>query len=327
MKIVRTIAFTVLVLFVPTTRMAAAHELSVLAGTMQDTETGKPSYAWQLEFRNWMSDRFAVGLSYLNEGHVPYHHRDGGAAQAWTRMELFAPRLSLSGGIGPYYFFDSTQPPSGMGYANEHGWGIMGSLSLSWYAESRLVYQVRANVVETGSLDTQTVLFGVGYQWDEQPWLAGTAQPSIPSKTERKNELAVFAGRTIVNSFESEHSLATVVEYRRLLGRSFEGTIAMLDEGKNAMIDRSGAAAQLWLAREFFEDRVSIGFGGGGYYAEDRKRHPDRRGRDYLMSGIASFTVGIPVADHWKIRTTWSRVHTHYHRDTDLILAGLGCLF
>lgn len=327
MMIVRTIALAVLVLLVPGAPMAAANELSLLAGTMQDTDTGKPSYAWQLELRNWMNERFAVSLSYLNEGHVPYHHRDGGAVQAWTRMEVLEPRLSLSGGIGPYYYFDSTQPPSSMGYANEHGWGIIGSLALSWYAESRLVYQVRANVVETGSMDTQTVLFGVGYQWDVQPWLTGPARPATPNEAAKKNELTVFAGRTIANSFESEHSLASGIEYRRRLGRFFEGTIDVLDEGKSEVIDRSGAAAQLWIAGEFFDDRVSIGFGGGGYYAGDREHRSDQGGRDYFMSGIASLTASCRIAEHWKVRTTWSRVHTHYHRDTDVILVGLGYLF
>ena len=58
----------VLVLLHPAVQSAAAHELSLLAGTMQDTDTGKPSYAWQLEYRRWMTDRFAVSLSYLNRG-------------------------------------------------------------------------------------------------------------------------------------------------------------------------------------------------------------------------------------------------------------------
>ena len=325
MLIVRAIVLAVLVLLVPAVRVTTAHELSVLAGTMADTETGKPSYAWQLEFRNWMNERFAVSLSYLNEGHVPYHHRDGGAVQAWTRMKVADPRLSLSAGIGPYYFFDSTQPNDGSYYSNDHGWGIIGSLGLSWYTDARLVYHLRTNVVETGSMDTHTVLLGVGYQWDVQPWLTGAPQRSAPKEAEKKNELTLFAGRTIVNSFNSEHSLATGIEYRRQLGRYFEGTLTALNEGENDMIDRSGLAAEIWLVGKPFGNRVSLGCGGGGYYAGDRE-HRSGDG-DYLMSGIASITAGFPIAEEWTIRTTWSRVHTHYHRDTDVIVAGLGYLF
>lgn len=325
--IIRTIALVVLVLLVPVARMADAHELSLLAGAMQEKATREASYAWQLEFRHWMNERFAVSLSYLNEGHVLDHHRDGGMAQVWTRKELFEPRLSLSGGIGPYYYFDTTQPESGTGYANEHGWGVIGSLELSWYTEHRLVYLVRANVVRTGSLDTQSMLLGVGYQWDVQPWLTGSARPSTPNEVAKKNELTVFAGRTIVNSFKSEYSLASGIEYRRWLGRFFEGTIAVLDEGENERVERNGAVAQLWLASELFGDGIFLDVGGGGYYARDRAHRSDQGGRNYSISGIASLTVSRPIAVDWKVRTTWSRVHTHYQRDTDVILVGLGYLF
>ena len=321
------IALAVLILLVPGARMAAADEFSVLAGTMLDTDTHESSYAWQLDFRRWMSDHFAVSLSYLNEGHVIDHHRDGGVVQAWTRMEVFDPRLSLSGGIGPYYYFDTTVPLSGGGYANKHGWGIISSLALSWYTRSRVVYQVRANVVRTEPMNTQSMLLGVGYQWDVQPWLTGRPLPPVPDKVAKKNELTVFAGRTIVNSFKSEHSLAWEIEYRRWLGRFFEGTIAVLEEGTNKRIERSGAVAQLWLASYIYRDRVSVGIGGGGYYAKDRAHVSERGGRKYSGSGILSLTASRRIADDWKIRATWSRVLTNYERDTDVLLVGIGYLF
>ena len=130
--------------------------------------------------------------------------------------------------------------------------------SLAWYTRYRLVYLVRANVVRTGSMDTQSLLLGVGYQWDVQPWLTGTARPPVPNKVAKKNELTVFAGRTIVNSFKSEYSLASGIEYRRWLGRFFEGTIAVLDEGENERIERNGAVAQLWLASESLSVTASL---------------------------------------------------------------------
>jgi hypothetical protein len=323
--IIRSIALAVLILLVPGARMAAADEFSVLAGTLLDTDTHESTYAWQLDFRRWMSDDFAVSLSYLNEGHVIDHHRDGVAIQAWTRMEVLDPRLSLSGGIGPYYYFDTTVPLSGGGYANKHGWGVISSLALSWYTKSGMVYQVRANVVRTEPMNTQSLLLGVGYQWDVRPLLTGPARPPVPDKVAKKNELTVFAGRTIVNSFKSEHSLASGIEYRRLLGRFFEGTIAVLEEGSNKRLERNGAVAQLWLASVIY-DRVSIGLGGGGYYARDRD-HLSDEGRKYFMSGIFSLTASRRIADDWKVRGTWNRVLTNYQRDTDVLLVGLGYLF
>ena len=324
---VRTAALVVLVLLIPLARTAGAHELSLLAGTMLDTATGEPSYAWQLEFRNWMTERFAFSLSYLNEGHVPYHHRDGGAFQAWTRVQVLDPRLSLAGGIGPYYYFDSTQPPSGLGYANEHGWGGLGSLALTWFAENQLVYELRWNVVKTGAMDTQSVLVGVGYQLDVPPWLSRPSLPPTPGEVLKKNEITVLAGRTIVNSYLSEHALAAAIEYRRRLGRFVEGTAALLDEGKNDQIDRGGGTVQLWLVKDILDDRVSIGIGGGGYYARDREHRTHEGAGNYFLTGIGSLTTSYRIAREWRVRATWSRVHTHYNRDTDLILVGPAYLF
>ena len=327
MALAKALTVVVLVLLHPAVQSAAAQELSLLAGTMQDTDTGKPSYAWQLEYRRWMTDRFAVSVSYLNEGHVPSHHRDGGAVQVWTRMQVLDPRLSVGGSVGPYYYFDSTQPPSGMGYANEHGWGVIGSLALTWFDDDRLIYQLRANLVETPGMDTNSILIGVGYQLDVPPWL----REPIPSERRhgvlRKNEVTVLAGRTIVNSFESEHALAVSIEYRRRLARFLEGTASVLDEGKNDRIDRSGVAVQFWLVHSIKDDLFSIGLGGGGYYARDRARQGEEGGDDYVLSGIASLSGSVLVTEGWKVRATWSRVRTHYHRDTDVIQAGLGYLF
>jgi hypothetical protein len=323
---IRSLALAILALFLPTVCSAEGYELSVLAGTMQDTDTGKPSYAWQLEFRKWIHERFAVSLNYLNEGHVPSHHRDGGAVQAWTRSELFVSRLFLSGGIGPYYYFDSTQPTSGAGYANEHGWGILGSLALAWHGESRLIYELRANFVETDFMDTRTLLFGIGYQWGALPEPTGPAR-SPANDPPKKNELTFFAGRTIVNSYESEHALALGVEYRRRLGQFIEGTIGLLDEGSTGTIDRTGAMAELWLFREILNGRISLGAGGGGYYARDTAHQHGQGGADHFLSGVVSLTAGCRIASDWTVRTSWSRMHTHYDRDTDVILLGMGYLF
>jgi hypothetical protein len=325
--IVRAPEIAVPVLLTLPARTAAVNELTLFAGSMQDTEAGEPAYAWQLDYRHWMAERFAFSVSYLNEGHVPYHHRDGGAVQAWTRVPVHDPRLSLAGGVGPYYYFDSTQPPSGIGYANEHGWGVIGSLELAWFAENRLVYHLRGNVVRVGAMDTQSVLLGVGYQLDVPPWLAGPPRPSAPGGVPTRSEITVLAGRTIVNSYESEHALAGSIEYRRRLGRFVEGTVALLDEGKNDRIDRSGGTVQLWLVKKLHDDRASIGIGGGGYYARDREHLTGEGEANYFLTGIASLTASYRIAREWSIRATWSRVHTHYHRDTDLILLGPAYLF
>src|SRR5262245_23820769 len=58
-----------------------AQEFSVLVGGMNAPESGDTSYSWQIDFRQYLSRYTAWSLSWLNEGHVSNHHRDGWIAQ------------------------------------------------------------------------------------------------------------------------------------------------------------------------------------------------------------------------------------------------------
>jgi len=116
---------------------AWSQELTVLGGAMQDTETHDHSYSWQLEYREGLVDPFAFSISYLNEGHVTDHHRDGYAVQAWTRTSMLDRRLSLSAGLGPFFYFDTKAAAAGASYTNDHGWGGVLSLAATWYRRDR----------------------------------------------------------------------------------------------------------------------------------------------------------------------------------------------
>ena len=94
-------------------RPAAAGELFGFFGGMKDTSTKDGSYAWSMEYRESLGEHFAASLVYLNEGHPPNHHRDGHGAMLWARTNLLDRRLSLAVGAGPYYYFDTTEPPTG----------------------------------------------------------------------------------------------------------------------------------------------------------------------------------------------------------------------
>jgi hypothetical protein len=63
-------------------------------------------------------------MSWINEGHVPNHHRDGIAAQFWIGTTAFDPRLSFAAGIGPYYF-DTTRTAGSDAETDIHGWGVL----------------------------------------------------------------------------------------------------------------------------------------------------------------------------------------------------------
>ncbi|MDA8165035.1 MAG: hypothetical protein M0017_08395 [Desulfobacteraceae bacterium] len=278
------------------------------------------SYSWQLEYRQGLGEHLAASLSYLNEGHVPAHHRDGYAAQLWAHSPAFAQRLSLAAGIGPYYYFDTTEPQNGGGpYSDEHGWGGIFSLAATWSLESRWLFQMRANWVKTSdSMDTVSALAGIGYQLEP----SSKGPPPVPSVRPKKttgNEVTLFAGQTIMNSFESEHSTALGAEYRRGLWRYVDWTASWLDEGAHRP---NGPVTQLWAVKAFLNDRLALGVGGGVYLAVD---HPFADHSS--LSTIVTLTGSYRFQPPWCLRVSWNRILTDDNRDADVIVGGVGYRF
>ena len=91
----------------------------------------------------------------------------------------------------------------------------MFSMAATWYSESRWLFQLRTNWVTAGpSPDSLSAVAGIGYQLD--PPLTPGPLPKEPPLREKTtdHEITMFLGRTIVNSFSSEHSEAVGIEYR-----------------------------------------------------------------------------------------------------------------
>jgi hypothetical protein len=307
---------------------AWAQEFLGLGGIMQQADTYDRTASWQLEYQEGLGEHFAFSIGYLNEGHVPDHHRDGHTAQLWTRTTLFDRRLSLAAGAGPFYYFDTVAAKSGASYANDHGWGANLSLAATWYTDSRWLFQLRTNLIEANAkADTLSALVGIGYQL-EAPATPGP-RPTAQSRSEKttNNELTVFLGRTIVNSFHSEHSVATAIEYRRGLLPYMDWTLTWLYEGDNRLSRRNGVCTQLWAVRDFFADRLTLGFGGGLYFNVDHYLAQGRNGYEDEASGIATLTSSYRFDRHWDLRSSWNRIVTNYNADTDMILAGVGYRF
>ncbi len=310
----------VMVLTVVSIAGATAQEISVFGGVMRNSETHTDPYVWQLEYMQGMSDHFAWSFSYLNEGHVPEHHRDGPLFQFWARTDV-GQRLSLGAGIGPYYYFDTTGASQGASYANDHGWGAVFSLAATWRVGGRWLMELRGNWVRTGSgADNISALAGIGYELEAPPVSEERYSPEKPAC----NEVTLFFGQTIVNSFNSDKSTAAAIEYRRdFADLPLAWTATWLYEGDNGVERRNGLMTQLWLQRAFFDDRVTLGIGGGPFVVVDTYRPKD----DETVVGVFSITAGYRLSAHWIMRLSWNRVVTNYNSDADVILAGLGYRF
>ncbi|MBT0666577.1 hypothetical protein KI809_19890 [Geobacter pelophilus] len=315
----RSILITLAMLLLPSSHEAVGQEFSLLGGAVKNADVHDSSYSWQLEYKESLGANFAAGFSYLNEGHVPNHHRDGHAIQLWGKTDILVHRLSLATGVGPYYYFDTTNN-SGNSYSNEHGLGIIASVAATWYVKDWL-FQLRTNWAGVGgSFDTVSTLAGIGYRLDTSP-----ASPAIRSSTPNTdNEITAYLGQSIVNSFNSESNLASGVEYRRSLVQYIDWSVGWLYEGNNHLVRRNGITSELWGVRNFWGDRFSLSAGGGIYFTVD---HYAGKISHKPLSGIITMSGSYRLHGPWGVRASWNRILTHYDRDADVLLGGISYCF
>ncbi len=283
------------------------------------------SYTWEAAFRHGFGRYAAWSFSWLNEGHIPNHHRDGPLLQAWARLPVLDDRLELAAGAGPYWFFDTVAAEAGQSYSNTHGWAAVVSVRAAYYFANRWVAQLKLNRVQADSgPGTTGILFGVGYQLDAPDRPGPRESAPTRSGSVSNDELTLMYGRSILNSQASETSTAGALEYRRGLARVVDVTATYLHEAGDLHARRDGIAAQLWLTGGYFGDRLTLAAGAGPYVAITQ--NDDQTG-DGRMSGLFSVSASYRFTTRWLARVTWNRVATRYDRDVDLILAGVGVQF
>jgi hypothetical protein len=309
------------------TRSASAQEIGVYGGWLTGADTN--TYTWAIDYTEGFGRYVAGSITWLNEGHLPDHHRDGQAVQIWGRLPLAQNRFLVALGVGPYRYFDTEAAEQGQGYSNTHGWGGLFSARATWYTSRRWTANLQLNRVQVSrGPSTTAVLLGVGYQLDapDEPGPRSYALPRTHDVT--NNEVTLFAGRTILNSPESQTSTAAAIEYRRGLTHWLDGTLGYLHESGGLKARRDGLTAQLWLTRAFLDDQLTLGFGAGGYAAIHHGNDPDERSTgDGILSGLVSVSASYRFTQHWAARFTWNRVVTRYSRDTDVLMGGIGYRF
>ncbi|WP_408221949.1 hypothetical protein [Paraburkholderia dipogonis] len=306
---------------------ASAQEFSMLAGPLFSDSAN--TYSWSASYREGLGRFAAWSFSWINEGHIPDHHRDGQTIQAWGRLPLWNDRLELSAGTGPYRYFDTTAAQAGGDYSNTHGWGLLWSLRAAYYFDRRWIAQAQLNHVQVfGGPDTTALLFGIGYQL-EAKGEPGPRQRAVPRTSKvTNNELAMMFGKTILNSGNSESANAGSLEYRRGLWRYVDVTASYIHEGGQIQSRRDGIAMQLWATRAFFDDNLALSVGVGPYVAITQNSDlPQNRTGDGRISALFAISASYRLSKHWLTRITWNRVITRYNRDTDLIEAGVGVRF
>ncbi|WP_158940879.1 hypothetical protein [Burkholderia sp. S171] len=318
--------FGTMVVLIAVCSSASAQEIGLYAGPLAGA--GQNSYSWAIDYTEGFGRYFAGSITWLNEGHIPGHHRDGQAAQAWFRLPVANQRVVFALGAGPYRYFDTEAAAEGDGYSNTHGWGVLYSARASWYTSHRWTANLQLNRVQLWhGTSTTAVLVGIGYQLDgpDEPGPRDFAIPRLYNVT--NNEISLMAGETILNSLQSPTSIAESFEYRRGLTKFIDATVGYLHEGNGLLARRDGLTAQLWLTRAFLNERLTLGIGAGVYAAIHHDDDSERPSGDGILSGLVSVSGSYRLTSHWAARVTWNRVVTRYSRDTDVLLGGVSYRF
>jgi hypothetical protein len=289
---------------------------------MEDTGTHDHASAWAASYLQGLGEHAAVSLMYLNEGHIPDHHRDGYAPQFWLRTNVFQRRLSLAAGVGPYFYFD-TQSSNRSDSIDRHGLGVMYSAAFTWYTKSRLLFQVRGNWIDVANdFNHLSVMGGIGYQLDAPPVTGPVTRPPRRCSVATGNQVTLFVGDSVLNRAQATHTFAAALEYRRGVLPYLDVTIGPLTEDSNTN-SRYGVAGQVWAVRTFFSDILSFGVGVGPYFAYDKNRGSGST----TLNGLIGLTGAVELGGHLMVRGVWHRVLTNYDHDADIFLAGLGWKF
>jgi hypothetical protein len=305
-----------------------AQEVTFLGGLLSKSNLEKSSYTWQVDYRQDIYRNLAGSIAYINEGHIPGHHRDGTAWEMWGRLPLFQNRVSIALGLGAYYFYD-TQPLPGGDTANVHGTAPIYSLSATGYLSNRWFYRVNYNRINpTSDIKTDTLTVGAGFWFgqDKKPTPGKLGDAPSEENYVTENEVTVFGGQSVVNTFGNPKARAYAVEFRRGLFPHVDWTASAIYEGAPQIVRRSGAATQLWAVNTFFNDRLSVGAGLGPYVFLDRK-HPatSERKNPAAVAPLASLTFSVRLSEHCIMRMVFDRVTSSYNRDADIFLLGVGC--
>lgn len=310
-----------------------AQEFSFLYGGATLPNLKSSTYSWDLDYSQQLARNVSASISWINEGHIIGHHRDGTAAQLWFDLPILKGRYTLSAGAGGYYYFD-TQPTASGDSLDVHGTAPIVSFSATAYFTDRWFARFLYNRINpSDNFRSNAALLGVGYWFGRDkrptPGQLGTAPAEKGFIT--ANEFTVFGGMSVVNASGSFHGISYAAEYRRGLMEHLDGTVSFTYEGDPRIVRRSGLGLQVWPVNTFSNHGVTVGIGLGAYVYIDNKHLGSSRKLPVggtvntpALAPLVSPTFSVRLSDQWLVRAVWDRVVTNYNRDSDVFLLGVG---
>ncbi len=313
---------------------ACAAELDAYAGRLRATGGDDDANSWAIEYRQSLAAHFAASFSWLNEGHLPFNHRDGPAAQLWWRSRPDGPGLVFEAGLGAYRAYDGTWQDHGYYPIVAHRWGALGSAAVDWYFDSGWFAYLRANRLQAVSdISTTGLVGGVGYRFADRAGLAGAGDGGGSDGAGLRWEVDGFYGTRIPNSHPTPHDASDGFGVRGRITDYAALSFTTLNVGGQPFDWHHGVALQFWLEQQLGSS-LSVGASLGalltkipptpaGYDPSVRGLILDNSSLPFLVTGV---TVAYEVTPRWLVRLVWDRVSGGFS-DADIYLVGAGYRF
>lgn len=153
--------FALILLFVlmPVVSFAQAN-VSFMLGGVTNNRDNQQSTAWQLEYENRPFEQLGFSVSYLNEGELPGHKRDGIAGQIKLYAIPSTNDFSIALNAGPYLWLDTQMGSIERGAAALVG--VDGSYKITDFLRLKASWN---RVISSDKRDSDVFLVGLGYNW------------------------------------------------------------------------------------------------------------------------------------------------------------------
>jgi hypothetical protein len=305
-----------------------AETLSVLGGLSESDDYSASTYAWALDFRTALGERYAASLEWLNEGHTQANRRDGGVAQFWLNAPRWLNRISFSAGIGPYIYCDTETTVTARGYADDHGIGALISGAMLLDLGHHWIVSVKASDVYTpGDVGNYQVLLGAGYDFtDVDHLLTEVSAKAGDTDPDGRQQLQVFGGRTIFNDRDASQAYTFGADYRFELNHWSAWSAAWFDDPGSPEGLNNRLASQLWLVDRIKRAHLALSVGLGGYLELGPKPLPSAVPFERL-SGLSGIRGDWQWGERTSVILTWYRKFTEDDADRDILSLGLGWRF
>jgi hypothetical protein len=293
------------------------HAYAVFGGGRASEGGSLQNRALELEFGAYISPNVRVDVAHINEGHPINNHRDGFAAKAVYVLPI-NEKARVELGAGPYISMNTTTPKGRtLEYQkDEKRLGVVGTAALLYrLTEGGFYARAQVNQVKMpGGPSTTAVLVGLGKDFN-RPQVSAELQMLESEKT----QVSAWIGKSKTNRANAGGTITDgQIEASKEVSPSMAYSVSLVDEGKGPMVNRKGAAAQVWYvtpAGDNWKFRAGI----GPYLAENNVRDDHR----VSTNGMVSLVAERKITDKTSISARFNRVMSTNNRDGDMFMIGV----